>query len=215
MTAVAVRRPRQVLAVRAAELRAEGLLLREIAVKLGISRQYAAELVDDPDGAKARAKKDSYRRPCPECGTLMNGANGRGVDAPRRCAKCAKDDPPVFWTAELIIVAFQAFHRHNGRTPSSKDAQITALSVRAQCSPERLREGDANPIQLPNPSAVKRLFGSWPNACRAAGLEPVRVGTPPGRPRRKLTPAASCRLDRPPATLGAQPKEGPVQSKPC
>lgn len=89
MSAVAVRRSRTELASRAAELRATGLVYREIAQELGISRSYASTLISDPDDAQARARKASYRRPCPECGTLMDGSNGRGPNAARLCAKCA------------------------------------------------------------------------------------------------------------------------------
>ena len=78
---------RTVLAQRAQELRAAGLLQREIAVRLGVSRSYVAALYNDPDGAKARARKDSYRGTCESCGAPTDGSNGRGA-APTRCDPC-------------------------------------------------------------------------------------------------------------------------------
>jgi hypothetical protein len=67
-------------AARARELRAAGCDYKTIAAELGVSRSYAGELVTDPDGSQARARKASYSRPCPECGKPMYGGDGPQAD---------------------------------------------------------------------------------------------------------------------------------------
>lgn len=73
-------------AAEAARLRAQGLVYREIAERMGISRSYAAALICDPDGSGDRARKDSYRGECERCGASTNGSNGR--HAPKLCNDC-------------------------------------------------------------------------------------------------------------------------------
>jgi hypothetical protein len=68
-------------------LRDQGLIYREIAERMGISRTYAAALITDPTGEKDRARKDSYRGTCRVCGVQTDGSNGRGA-APDECAAC-------------------------------------------------------------------------------------------------------------------------------
>jgi len=69
-----------------------GRTQKETAAILGISRSYVSELLLDPTGALAKARKDSYRQPCPECGTLMDGSNGR--KGPRLCQGCTVPPAP-------------------------------------------------------------------------------------------------------------------------
>ncbi len=65
-----------------------GLLQREIVDVTGLSRAYVSELLIDPTGEGARERKERYRRPCPNCGRLMEGSDGRGVKAPKVCRVC-------------------------------------------------------------------------------------------------------------------------------
>jgi hypothetical protein len=97
------------LAAEVARLRAApfNLTQREIGERLGISTSYAGDLARDPDGSQVRARKDSYRRSCPNCGTLMDGSNGR--NGPKLCKVCAaaEQHEARFWTRERIIEAIQ------------------------------------------------------------------------------------------------------------
>lgn len=79
--------PRADRAAEAAELRAQGLTYNQIAAHMGISRSYASSLICDPDGAKDRARKASYGRPCEQCGKQTDGSNGR-EKAPKLCLAC-------------------------------------------------------------------------------------------------------------------------------
>jgi DNA-binding MarR family transcriptional regulator len=72
---------------KARELREQGALLREIAAELGVAVSTAGTLLSDPDGAKLRARKDSYRGTCEKCGTATDGSNGPGA-APALCCEC-------------------------------------------------------------------------------------------------------------------------------
>lgn len=49
-------------------MRDEGLTGLEIARRTGLSSTFVYELLGDPDGSKARARKDRNRKPCRECG---------------------------------------------------------------------------------------------------------------------------------------------------
>jgi transposase len=81
-------------AAEAAELRARGLLYREIAERMGISISYAQDLISDPDGSRVRARKDSYRGACEICGKATDGSAGRGA-APRFCNRCSAAHHPA------------------------------------------------------------------------------------------------------------------------
>jgi hypothetical protein len=63
---------------------------------------------------------------------------------------------PTRWTEDLIVQAFQEFHRIHGCQPSVRDVRGEDL--------------------LPSHDTVIRHFESWDNACVAAGFE----GYPPG-----------------------------------
>lgn len=194
MTATAGRMPygsvtsqRLELARRAAELRDAGLTHRQIAQRLGISRSYANELLLDPDGSKARARKDGYRQPCPECGRPMGGGDGP-AGTPERCESCARQklSDERFWTPDRIVEHFRRFHELAGRPPSTTDAMIRLPSIRAKCSTERIAEGERmlNQAPLPQPGLVSDLFGSWGKALAAAGLPAASTGGAAHRGRR-------------------------------
>lgn len=69
---------------RAQELRAQGLLQREIAEQMGVSNQTVCDWLSDPDRSKAIARKERYRTPCVDCGALTTGDGERHL----RCASC-------------------------------------------------------------------------------------------------------------------------------
>lgn len=77
---------------RAKRLRRDGLTIVQIAATLGVARSTASNWLCDPDGSKARARKERYRKPCADgCGRLVSGSDGRGPNAPQRCTTCALD----------------------------------------------------------------------------------------------------------------------------
>jgi len=57
------------------------------------------------------------------------------------------------WTRQLAMEAIRRFHRKHDRAP-------------------RLRDAERN-LTMPSPNTACRLFGSWTNAVRAAGIEPA------------------------------------------
>jgi Homing endonuclease associated repeat len=175
------------LAARAAEMRATGAPQRKIAAALGISRSYADALLNDPDGSAARARKDGYRRPCPDCGKLMAGSNGFGAFAPKRCRKCAAEASRV-WTSDEVVRVFQRFAEKHGCAPSAADYMLRFPSQWEHASPERLAEADRiarSGPQLPAPPTVQGIFGSWNAAVRAAGLKANPPGGAGSRVRRR------------------------------
>jgi transposase len=72
----------------AQRLRAEGLKLREIGERMGVPLKTAANWLSAPDGSRLRARKESYRGTCVDCGAPTNGSRGRGPNAPKRCVSC-------------------------------------------------------------------------------------------------------------------------------
>lgn len=179
------------LARRAAEMRRQGALQTEIAHRLGVSRSYAQQLLNDPDGSQARARKDSYSQPCPRCGEPMTGSGGLSA-VPDRCAACAASEQHEqrYWTRERIVEAFQAFAAVAGRPPASTDPHAAYNSQRF--SDERRADGDTarHAVRLPHPATVKQEFGSWPAAVRAAGFDPAPTG---GAGHRNVNVAAPAR----------------------
>lgn len=149
-------------AAQAAELRAQGLLYREIAARLGVSVSYAQDLVNDPDGSKVRARKDSYRGRCADCGRPTDGSWGRGPQASKRCVRCAGARQRI-WTRDRIIDALRDFADERGRAPTAGE-----LGAGSNCT-DRV-------AWLPRWQTVRKVFGSYPAACEAAGLPRPRVG---------------------------------------
>jgi hypothetical protein len=142
------------LSERAVEMRAAGALMREIAAELEISTQYASDLIHDPDGAKAAARKRSYQRPCPDCGRMMTGSDGRGPNAPRRCVECQRryDHDQRVWTPEVIIEAIRWAYSQLNRPLRTEDFHTQHVDG------------------LPTWSALRRE-GFFPyTACDAAGV---------------------------------------------
>lgn len=73
-------------------LRRDGLTIRQVGLRLGISRSMVSEIINDPDGSKARARRESYAGVCDECGGPTDGSNGR-ANAPPRCLYCIQGIP--------------------------------------------------------------------------------------------------------------------------
>jgi transcriptional regulator with XRE-family HTH domain len=90
----------------AAALRADGLKLREIAERMGVAIPTVDAWINDPGGARLRARKDSYRGVCKDCGRPTDGSNGAD-QAPTRCLAC------ITWTREEILRAITAWADDN------------------------------------------------------------------------------------------------------
>lgn len=82
-----VRRKRSEVYNQIIACRQSGLTSKETAIKLKISYGHVNNIISDPDGIKDKARKNSYRLPCPKCATLMTGSDG--PNKPRAmCTKC-------------------------------------------------------------------------------------------------------------------------------
>jgi hypothetical protein len=152
-------------------LRKEGAHYNEIASVLGCSSSTVGDLLWDPDGSKARARKDSYRGACIDCGAPTNGADGPGKASPR-CNPCATKHR-TFWTRERVVTAIQEWAERYGAPPTSVDWNPWMLySDDGGLTMARYRVNAP-----PHTTVVMRVFGSWNNAIKAAGFEPRRVGS--------------------------------------
>jgi DNA-binding CsgD family transcriptional regulator len=89
---------RQEKAARARELRDEHGLThaaigQAMADEHGRAKPYASKTVHewlvDPDGSQLKARKNSYRGQCVDCGHATDGSNGRDA-APERCLSCTQ-----------------------------------------------------------------------------------------------------------------------------
>lgn len=164
-------------AARAAELRATGMLQREIAETMGISRSYVAELVNDPDGAKQAARRERYRGTCETCGAKTSGCNGRG-DAPTHCARCFREgrvNPIIRWDRDEIVAAIKRWHKRYGGPPSAWDWHPAAARRNDATDLDRI-EMRWESGEWPTVTSVRHYFGRWNDAITAAGFEPRKVG---------------------------------------
>ncbi len=131
---------------RARDLRARGLLLREVAAEVGASLKTVSQWCTDPDGAKLRARKDSYAGECDVCGGPTCGGYGPGR-APTACLDC------LTWTPEAILEAIRDWaDEHGGVPPRMVDARHSGG-------------------RLPTEGSVIRRFGTWNAGLLAAGCD--------------------------------------------
>jgi transposase len=101
---------REERAARARELREQGLPVRVIADRLGVRPKTVYVLLSDPDGSKLKARKDSYRGRCGECGKATDGSNG-SAQAPELCRDCRG------WGEEGIVEAIRRWADEHGGLP--------------------------------------------------------------------------------------------------
>lgn len=93
----------------AQRLRSDGLRLREIGERMGAATQTVHAWLSDPDGSRLKARKDSYRGSCEDCGAPTDGSNGAS-NAPRYCRTCQG--------------------RHNPRTPGRVENVLEMVRLR-------------------------------------------------------------------------------------
>lgn len=172
---------RAMLAEAAAAMRAAGLLQREIAAALGVSRSYASELLLDPTGAKARARKDALAGSCERCHGPTSGSDG---GPSRFCVRCMAivQHEERYWTKSRVVEALRAAAEILGRTPTISDLQPSP-SILAHLSPERVeqirafrRRAVEIGLRLPSNGTIVVEFGSIGEAVRVAGLAPSPRG---------------------------------------
>lgn len=183
---------RLALAAEVKRLRAEGLIFREIAERLGLSYGYTNSLFHDPDGAKDRARKASYAGVCVDCGGPTCGSGGKD-NRSKRCSDCHKNylksaeyaAEHTTWSKERIIEAIRWWTEEHGDPPSVTDWNPYELSSkfggmpRARYARKLFQEG-----KVPWFTSVIRQFGSWNNAIVAAGYTPRKPHFPgPGKSR--------------------------------
>ena len=190
---------------------AHGMTHREIAAELGFSRSTVRNYLNDPDGAKQRARRVRYQGECERCGAPTDGSNGRDA-APTLCARCEaiRLHEQRYWTRPRIVACLRVMADLLGRSPAVSDVNRSP-TMEAKLSPERvaearpLDEARAAGLRVPGPWVVQREFGSWANALAAAGLPPNPPGGQPlhrGR-RLRLVPDASKPTPPPPVVVVA------------
>ena len=127
-------------------LRAEGLLLREIAERMGVRKSTAAGYLTDPDRAKQRALRERYAAPCPSCGGPTDGSCGYKRPT-SMCRSCRE------WPDDAIIDAIRRWaDDHGGIPPRSVDWTRAA-------------------VDHPASATVRNRIG-WNRALKLAGYAP-------------------------------------------
>lgn len=140
----------------AQRLRAQGLLYREIAERLGVSPSTVAQYITDPDMSRARARKDRLYggHVCSDCGESLGMVSSpaeleRRKRAGMRCRNC------IEWSPEALLAAVREYADENGGIPPTQAAW------------ERGHDRD----RWPHPgTAAKKHFGSWNGLLIAAGF---------------------------------------------
>lgn len=159
--------------VEAAALLAGGFVLREIAEELGVKTSRAQAVLSDPTGQREEERKHRVYGTCADCGGKT--FNGGSRNCPERCAVCAPKHRRQT-TEREIIAAIHDWHRRYGRQPTSMDWNVSLARVKAH--PERLAQIEAAHEERDWPwvPTTQAVFGSWNDAIRAAGFEPLSVG---------------------------------------
>lgn len=172
MRGVTAKTPERV--AEAIALREQGWIYRDIAEHLGIARETAVQWVRDPDGTKLRARKDSYARPCIDCGGPTSGSQGRRPEP--RCLQCATiiaGESRKIWTREAVALAIKEWAHRYGEPPAMADwCHHRALVRLGDGDRARRAEREMAAGAIPSVQGVIRAFGSWNAAIEASGFAP-------------------------------------------
>jgi hypothetical protein len=123
-------------------------MLKEIGERMGVAVTTVDSWLNDPGGARLRARKDSYRGVCEDCGGPTDGSNG-AAKAPTHCMDC------IGWTREAILLAITEWaDDHGGIPPRVRDGRVG---------------GEGHGL-LPYERTVRRHFDSWNDALVTAGF---------------------------------------------
>lgn len=121
-----------------------------------------------------RCRKSQYSVPCEDCGAPLNGSDGRGRNAPRRCVRCnniAQGAESKVWTSTAVVLAIQEWAAEYGEPPAVPDwnPHTAEHVLHDPARARRFREAGG---QWPNFKTVYREWGSWNAAIKAAGFTP-------------------------------------------
>lgn len=171
---------RQAKAQDAWQLRLDGLLLADIAERLGVGRSMVGDLLCDPSGDMARARRHKHHGTCVDCGAPTYNGGSISEPLPIRCQGCERDHPHTLerarrgtgrshlkWTDEKLFTMLRwAAQRVDGPLTTNKYVDLRATYA-----------------FLPSMATITHRFG-WKEALAAAGLPTTS------------TPATSSRLRR-------------------
>ena len=147
-------------------LRAQGLLLREIAEEIGVPKATVTRWLNPEfekrERAKAKKRKYAKHRKCKSCGKRISNTSVL-------CLACYKASQR-YWTRERLIDAVKEFAAENGYAPRAQDWYRSGPGHPAFSS---VREGDNRP------------FRRFSELLVAAGFTPGQRRGP--RKNRKLT----------------------------
>jgi hypothetical protein len=173
MTALTTRAER----VREAQrLRAEGLLLREIAERMNAAISTVHAWLSDPDLSKQRARFASYAGTCIDCGAPTCGHNGPKAKPPERCVPC-NGKRQFELTHQWIVDSIVEWNERFGAPPAPHDWNFAMARSRMvspdDCYGRALARYESTGRPWPATTSVYNHFESWPAALRVAGLEPL------------------------------------------
>lgn len=161
--------------VEAQRLRAEGLLLREVADRLGVGVSTAHTYVSDPDRAKDKARKRFYAAPCERCGGPTDGSNGRAQPV-RVCRACRERDGMPMDERRAISRAVRG-----DSLPRSRTITLREFAAGVRETADRLGVGSLSSLAYDRHRADGLLGVSavadrwrWNTIVEAAGLTPTR-----------------------------------------
>jgi Homing endonuclease associated repeat len=147
----------------ARELRARGMRLREIAAEFGVAISTVDSWLNDPGGERLRARKESYRGRCEQCGAPTDGSGGR-ASAPRLCVACFRAQPHSLERAQRLRGG--APQRYSDRQLLEELRRADTLALRTAT----VYSSQAGAYQLPSLATLINRFGTWNEARRRAGL---------------------------------------------
>lgn len=156
----------------AQRLRNEGLMLKEIAQRMGCATSTVFQYIDDPDLEKLRARKKSYRGACVDCGTATDGTAGP-TKAPARCNRCNGAHSREM-TRRWILESFREWETLFGAPPSAMD--WNPAHARSQNLHYKADRYEATGRPWPSTTSVINIFGTWNAGRAAAGYETNGVG---------------------------------------
>lgn len=141
-------------------LQEQGMTHRQISEQTGMAGSTIRNLINDPDGAKQRARREGYYRRC-RCGAKVHWETAGDL-----CKACYLKDKHEK-ACQRVINCFRRYYNLTGEAPCAADY----LGHR---EPYR---GRKRYDWMPWASDVLLLFGTWNNAIRATGMNPRRPGT--------------------------------------
>lgn len=158
---------------RAQALRAEGLLLREIAERMGLAVQTVGAYLVDPDQSKERERKLRNARLClGGCGRTVN-TDGRATDPGLRCKVCNAEHQKAM-SRVFIGDSLKEWVERFGSCPSAED--WNPAQARSRGCLWKVDRYAATGRPWPSPSLVMNLYGSWNAGLAAFGYPTVAQG---------------------------------------